>query len=645
MIKYLLDMRVPGANNSNVIRHIPYGSVVLANIIYTMEHKTVDKDIYLDNSGSDGDASDALGYVASGLELSGTAYIDTQLDYTLGSELMTVSPTIAYGSETSTITTPTTDSLNVAVTVTGTSYNKPSISYDLGLEEGSSYKLSFDFLENIDLLQQMTIYLGGVIVEQNAWKPTDGSYEYIITDDGTWGTGLFTIYMDGRQLSDFSMTNMSVKKITFNTESLWVYDYSTNTFDIRENFTDTKERIELGVYGHYFELHATHNANDVTLLNANPELVLRMLKGDTETGLSFNASNVVDYMQPTREYEDLVPDLTTELLYPVKDFASIVNAFGGAVYAHSYTPYVLDLAVTAVGTATYYPRAKYTIDAIDEEYSVLRFDAIINSGTAIINRVMWNNSTDYVNLGEIQDGVNEFIILTKNKTATNFYLAMDGTKLFDISISNLSVEGLVSDEIINHVGDTAYTNADQQTKGVPMTMFKRDSLGRVTDLADENTIEFNGDNIFFDPDWTPNSDVDWSLSIMLYFKTESTIQRIGTSSNNGLYFNMHTNGRLYPYALGKALQWLNMPTGWFLAHVTYDATLKEINFYKNAVITPTIADITATNTEVFKIGHTGLAGYEPLNPVGITRIHKEKVLSQTEIDAELLEMDALYLIP
>ena len=136
-----------------------------------------------------------------------------------------------------------------------------------------------------------------------------------------------------------------------------------------------------------------------------------------------------------------------------------------------------NLAVTTAGTNIVRPYLAHPfISNSAETITLVEFDVVVNSGTPILQK-MYNGTYSETFAEELKTGHYKFNIGTGNGDYGYIVQYFDGTKEFDIEVTNFKVYSTTGNtQITNPTSDMLLTN---QTNGLQTCFLERDELGVV----------------------------------------------------------------------------------------------------------------------------------------------------------------------
>jgi len=398
----------------------------------------------------------------------------------------------------------------------------------------------------------LSTVLANIIYNMDTFN-TDPSTKVRSIDNAGLDGAFFDAPLNAAQGMEFTGTQY-IETDTTDVTSLWLFDYSTNTFDIITSPANPF-KIELGTYGHYFKLYVTHEAGDVTLVNTNPELVLKLALGettdlswvDTDMKLFIPQKESGQYIQCVSEdlgSEEIINgDFTTDTSN-WSAFHSTIASVGGNLEITGTTTYP---AATQLLTLTVGEKYIFKIDI--REQIIDLFIAFSSSGGSHANLNLLYGTAGVANDG-LEVGTH-YIIFTATSSMYLWIGTTTDTTTPLRTVDNVSIKELTADEAINF-DPTQYTNADLLDTGVPSTMFKQDALGRPTALADNNLLEYNGDDRYAEIIVMPASDSAWELDMVMECLSDSTEKVSGcyaTTATERFYMGQsdNANGGLFGY--------------------------------------------------------------------------------------------------
>ncbi|MEA3279459.1 MAG: hypothetical protein U9Q38_02500, partial [Thermodesulfobacteriota bacterium] len=314
--------------------------------------------------------------------------------------------------------------------------------------------------------------------------------------------------------------DISLKKLTWVTQSLFIFDYSDSTWDTidKADFTDITYRIELGTYGYYFLLNTTHVQNDVDLLNLNPELIIDLVvEGDLTTGLSFGASDVELY-----QFDKLSGKVIQCLSVPLGTNKNTNSTFETDVngWKESNSTITWDASkrglvdIIGIGGNVSYPMAMTNGTLYLHEV-----DIEIGTFTGTTLNVVTASGT--LGTADITNGkISIFGRETTDSSLIGLKLQRATADLGTFYIDNVKTREATAHEATNF-GATQFTNPDHKNSGIPLTMWKRDTTGRITAKADDYLAEFNGDGNYFDTGFVPTLGEVLVVEIVIYLDDEA----------------------------------------------------------------------------------------------------------------------------
>ncbi len=532
---------------------------LLSTMVFKMDYVLKDKEIYFKNSGS---GVDCVGYVASGLELTGNTYIDVKLDHTLGDSFLANSHFDTNVDDWLVDNGVLSFDNGTGKFIVSDSPTGAGITQDINVPEGM-YETTYTVTDMSDPDGEHRIYL----YSSATWLTTNqglGTFKEIVNNDSV--TTRFKLFPEGTirvENGFFNVDDVLFRKINMVTQSLWIYSYETNTWDVVTDFTNITHRLELRTIGHYFKLSNTHDQNDIDLLNATPELVLNMILGDTNTGLSFTI-NDVKYMQPDRYSGKTIQCISTDLIPLVGTYD-----FGTGTHVNQTKIEEGDnwgiVEQTAQGTHYQFPQFQFMDSRLENKRIKMKATFDVLEGQYYVGTNRGNpgqyNSTGLVGIGTYEV---EYDLNDNRWHAIDSYERIgiygDGTNSGETFKVKCTIDAYMLpeyDDIINHRGLVSYTNVDQQSKGIPLSKYVQDETGRIISKADTGINEFNGDGRYIGVTWNPRD--SFVIEGLIEFTEDRLINNHGYSYDTHCCFGGYLGG-IYAYFSGTAVNKFNLYT-------------------------------------------------------------------------------------
>jgi len=281
------------------------------------------------------------------------------------------------------------------------------------------------------------------------------------------------------------------------------------------------------------------------------------------------------------------------------------------------------LDVTVAGTSTINPRVDYNISSnrLVGDTLLYEFDYVVNSGTCICRGVY----DGVVSGGKTLTGSGHYshVSLCITERATNS-LYFNGTNLFNVTITNISVKKLSSTYKINNFTNAVRDNAKHLQSGLQTCFLKRDKLGvpigsSFNELACDG-VGYASCDYFVEDRYTV-------FETIMYLKSPvapKTSSVIGGYSANKLYLGMYDsgNGMLKAWTRYGGLSAQLVVTGGYY-HLTVVADpLGNIEGFVNGVSIGATAYSFTTPSSGITLGMVAPSGtYKVVEPIRLFKIH------------------------
>ena len=180
---------------------------------------------------------------------------------------------------------------------------------------------------------------------------------------------------------------------------------------------------------------------------------------------------------------------------------------------------------------------------------------------------------------------------------------------------------------------TTYLNTN---KGLSNLRLKQGVNGIVTDVADDNTIEFNGDSRYANTKWVPSHNEDWFVECIVYLSsavptTNAKWFKVQNSINTTIEISRENivADRLNFTLWGNSGSVLSIPTDqWYHIVMTTGGVV-----YVNSIGQSLGAPTKASGTETLQLGVESDTHADPAkDPMSIFKVHKEKEPTQARVD-------------
>jgi len=214
-------------------------------------------------------------------------------------------------------------------------------------------------------------------------------------------------------------------------------------------------------------------------------------------------------------------------------------------------------------------------------------------------------------------------------------------------------EGMLSgnDKVYDEVNNTFATiaNATDSCKealentnyGLSKLLITQNATtGRWTGMADDNLIEFTGDERYVDTGWVADLSTTFSYEIIHYKENNGEYDLSGVFGKLYAGSNTATNGVLMK--VGDKSASIASSEGIHHLLATYNALSKEVNFYLDSVLKSTQTVGSFTNSLSFLLGDVNGGNTELSNPLGLFKVHKNKVLTQDEVTDAYTKAKLIY---
>ena len=296
-----------------------------------------------------------------------------------------------------------------------------------------------------------------------------------------------------------SLSKFSVKEITATPQSLITYSTDRKVFEALTSDGSLNGLLPTALtytqaesFSQSTQVSTIVTANDLAILNKNPEEIVAVALGKTPTDLSFATANILSMYGGNEGVEGNKPTVIHNIMEA--GIEQITNP-SFDTDTSSWTGYNATLAwetggavrITSTGVAA---NIQQDIADISTAGAFIEFTVNVteNAGASTVSLFL-NGDTISLPLGS---EVKEYKYIYKVVSSVTIVQVRTGSTSGDIVITTISAKIITPAEIINYTSNCR-TNLLNTSYGATNFKFKQDASGKVTDMADAETIVASDD--------------------------------------------------------------------------------------------------------------------------------------------------------